>query len=408
MAYHVDYKALKSKIGIDDIAISLGYRLNRQAGIGRYIELSLPDGQGGRKDTIVISHPNDKGRQTYFRHSDGVNKDVISFIIENQNSFGISGKNKWDIVSKVMSKFANEPIQETQAAKEYADMRNNPYPRREFNPKEYEVRPVSENLKASQYIFDQRKISAETVQDFAPYLERIRYNRQDRNTNYFNIGFPYRKPGNDKVVGYEIRGYGGFKSKAVGTDSAHAAWIVDFTDGKNPSEVKNVFFAESGFDVMAMYQANKIRLQSKGELGKSVFVSLGGALSRTQVSGIMQHYSHARAVDCFDNDLPGRIYGLRMVDAVEGLGLVINHIDDKVKITYKGKEHDFDASTVNLDDLRDFVKLKRDYGIGKAPSNYKDWNDVLLNKPINAKISQETKFDRNESLENKRKAGLKI
>lgn len=408
MAYHVDYKALKSKVGIDDIAISLGYRLNRQAGIGRFIELVLPDGQGGKKDTIVISHPNDKGRQTYFRRDDGVNKDVISFILENQNSFGISGKNKWDIVSKVMSKFANEPLVETQAAKEYASMRNNPYPRREFDPKEYEVHSVAENPKAAQYVFDQRNISADTVRDFAPYLDRIKYNRHDRNTNFFNIGFPYHHPGNDKVVGYEIRGVGGFKSKAVGTDSAHAAWIVDFTNDRNPSEIKNVFFAESGFDVMAMYQANKTKLQSKGELDKSVFVSLGGALSRTQVSSIMQHYSNARAVDCFDNDLPGRIYGLRMVDAVEGLGLVINHIDDKVRITYKGKEHEFDASTVNLDDLRGFVKLKRDYGISKAPSNFKDWNDVLLHKPINDKIPQETKYDRNENLENKRKSGLKI
>ena len=36
--YQMDFKALKSKVGIDDIAISLGYQIDRKAGLGRYIE----------------------------------------------------------------------------------------------------------------------------------------------------------------------------------------------------------------------------------------------------------------------------------------------------------------------------------------------------------------------------------
>ena len=31
----VDFKTLKDKVGIDDVAYSLGYRVNRKAGVGK-------------------------------------------------------------------------------------------------------------------------------------------------------------------------------------------------------------------------------------------------------------------------------------------------------------------------------------------------------------------------------------
>lgn len=43
--YKVNFKDLKSKVGIDDVAYTLGYRLDRKAGVGRYIELVLGDGR---------------------------------------------------------------------------------------------------------------------------------------------------------------------------------------------------------------------------------------------------------------------------------------------------------------------------------------------------------------------------
>ena len=39
----VDFKALKEKVGIDDVAYSLGYRINRKAGVGKYVEMALYD-----------------------------------------------------------------------------------------------------------------------------------------------------------------------------------------------------------------------------------------------------------------------------------------------------------------------------------------------------------------------------
>ena len=50
--YKVNFREMKSRVGIDDIAYALGYRLDRKAGVGRYIELVLGEG-GNRRDTPV-------------------------------------------------------------------------------------------------------------------------------------------------------------------------------------------------------------------------------------------------------------------------------------------------------------------------------------------------------------------
>lgn len=427
MAYNIDFKALKGRVGIDDIALSLGYRLNRRAGIGRYIELMLPDGQGGKKDTIVISHPREKGKQTFFRRSDGRNGDVISFILDNKGSLGISGRNDWDIVSRVLSKFANEPLSEE--VKQQARTYQNGYTTATFDPKRYDVHPVAENFESVQRIFDQRKITRDTLKVFAPWIDMIQDKRYP--SKYFNVGFPYKKPGSDNVEGYEIRGVSGFKMKASGTNSRECAWIVDFSKSADPKDINNVLFAESAFDVMALYQANKEKLAD--DLGNTVMVSLGGALSRKQVQNIMDHYSEARAVDCFDNDVTGRIYGFRLVDAVERLGLNIVKDNDRLRIGYSGNydelpgkekarkllgkeniikkgsgaEFIFDAASADLTMLCEIFELKHEYGLGKAPVNFKDWNDVIMNKPIERKLPP-TAYDRLRNLESKRTGGVKM
>ena len=77
---YVSFQEMKPRVGIDDVAFSLGYKLNRQAGVGRYIELILPDGRGEKLDTIVISHPQEKDRQRYFHRNTGKRGDVVDFI----------------------------------------------------------------------------------------------------------------------------------------------------------------------------------------------------------------------------------------------------------------------------------------------------------------------------------------
>lgn len=396
--HQVDFKALKAKVGIDDIAYSLGYQIDRKAGLGRYVELVLPDGAGGRKDTIIVSHIHDKAQQTFFRRN-SQHGDVISFIQENANSFGISGRNNWDIISKVMAKFADQPIEE-KAHRTYADISDASKP---FDPKLYHTEPILQNIDAAQYIFRQRSIKRETIQTFAPWIQRVKDTRF--NSDYFNVGFPYVQPGSDKVEGYEIRGYGSFKRKATGTNSTTAAWIVDYSQNHNPQDIKNVYFAESAYDIMAFYQANKARLQA--ELDQSVFVSIGGTFSNQQVGGIMNYYANARAVDCFDNDVPGRIYGMRMVSVVEKVSLNIVQTDDAIRVSHNGQEHQLDPQKATLNSLRSFIRFKREFGVEKAPTAYKDWNDVVMNKPSTV-ILTKSKYEREDNLREKRMGGLKM
>jgi hypothetical protein len=397
-SYKIDFKNLKSKVGIDDIAFSLGYLLNRHAGVGRYVELILPDGHGGHKDAIVISHPNNKSLQTYFRRNDGKNGDVINFILENRNSFNISSNNQWDLVSKVLSKFANEPIQETSR-----DYYVNHYQGlgRPFDPSRYKVEPLQGKENTLQYLFDQRSLSKETVEKFSPWLVRI----QDSHFSkpYWNLGFPYIQAGSEKVEGYEIRGSKGFKMKAAGTNSSTAAWIVDFSSKMNPKEISNVYFAESAYDIMAFYQANRARMDN--ELDRSVFVSIGGAFSGGQVKGIASHYPNARLVDCFDNDIPGRIYGMKLAATAEGVDfkdLKITEDDKHINVEYKGNKSTLDANKATLTDLDSIIHFtKHRYGVEKAPSAFKDWNDVVMNKPLTPIVTP-NKYERDEKLRESR------
>ena len=90
----VSFKDLKARVGIDDIAYYLGYRLDRSAGVGRYIEMVLDNGDI-HTDKIIIKNPQDKSAQTYFRRNGAKSGDVVNLIIENINSFGESGHDTW-------------------------------------------------------------------------------------------------------------------------------------------------------------------------------------------------------------------------------------------------------------------------------------------------------------------------
>ena len=41
-----EYKAFKEKVGVDDVAAYLGYKLDRKAGVGKYVEYNIRDGRG--------------------------------------------------------------------------------------------------------------------------------------------------------------------------------------------------------------------------------------------------------------------------------------------------------------------------------------------------------------------------
>lgn len=394
-----DFKALKEKVGIDDIAYSLGYRVNRLAGVGKFVEMCLTDGNGKHIDTIVIRNPKDKAGQSFFRHNAMGKGDVINFIKENIDSFHEQGRNQWEKIANILRKFANEPIPDIGDS---AYLKKMGYTESQhFDASRYEVQPMAEHLKNGMMYMTLRGFSKETLKTFSPFIVRIKDLKSDRFNDY-NIGFPYREPGKDEILGYEVRGYGNFKGKVTGTNSTTAAWIASLSREENPMAVRNVYFAESAYDIMAFYQANAMRIDRE----TSVFVSIGGTFSDRQVTGIMRHYENANAVDCFDNDLAGRIYGIRMAGLLSGKHLNIVKCDDAVRITLDGKEVAFKEAETNLQKVSRHMGISSRMRQWKPPKAFKDWNDVIMNKPF-IQLTQKDKFERDAALEKRRSSGLK-
>ena len=178
---------------------------------------------------------------------------------------------------------------------------------KEFDLAQWERQSGTEHINDIIGFFTGRGITHETVEDFAEFIELVKNKGQvpDGTPYPTNIGFPYRVPRSNCIAGYELRGFGGFKGKAEGTNSRSGLWLADFSDGR-PSRVRKVFFFESALDAMAFYQQKQEELY----LEQCVFASTGGSFSDMQVKGTMDYFARATAVDCFDNDLQGRLYGI--------------------------------------------------------------------------------------------------
>ena len=391
--YKVNFKDLKSRVGIDDVAYSLGYRLDRKAGVGRYIELVLGDG-ANKRDTIIVSNPRNKAAQTYFRR-DGSKGDVVTLIRENLDSFVVSGKDEWQKIAKVLARFANMPEPDYREDREYVNSARTSHV---FDKSRYEVKPIDPERIPK--LFSQRGIADETVRSLAPFISLIR-DTKNENFDGYNIGFPYTEASDSSVKGYEIRGMGGYKSKAAGTNSSSAAWVADLSGGNN-SLVKSVFFCESAFDAIAFYQMNRARLCDNIAL-----VSLGGTFSDRQITGVMERFPNARAFDCFDNDLAGRIYGLRMMALLENISLKITRTDNGLKVEAKGKFIEIDTDRAIMPQVSSSLSIRYKMGQWTPPKAFKDWNDCLMNKPMEPIISP-NKSDRDAGLAEQRESSLKL
>ena len=387
---YVSFQEMKPRVGIDDVAFSLGYKLNRQAGVGRYIELILPDGRGEKLDTIIISHPQEKDRQRYFHRNSGKRGDVVDFIGENLSRFNKFGRNQWEVIGKVLADFANMPVVDNHDRGYSGGLGSlNPV----FNPKRYTAQPLARNMDYAMGIFEDRGISRETVSLFERHIAIV---TDQKNRNGLPmIGFPYREPDFcADLAGYELRGDRGFKGKAAGTNSTTAMWTAGIHSAlNNPQMVRHVYFCESAYDAMSFYQANRAKM----DLPHSAFVSVGGALSNGQVSGLMKHFCMAKAVDCFDNDLPGRIYGMRMAALLDGKRLSVIQMGDNLRLEMEGKSFDMPVGKASVEELGKHVKLSDRIEVMKPPVNYKDWNDVVRGMPLEA-LQLKTKFQRDENL----------
>lgn len=389
----ISFQELKARVGIDDVAYALGYRLDRKAGVGKYFEMVLGDVHS-KRDTIIVRNTQNKAAQVFFRR-DGSKGDVVTLVKENLNSFNVVGKNDWDKVTEVLSKFANMPVQEYRSDLQYISSNRG---EKSFDPSRYDVKDVDTNK--IHKLFIQRGFDSETVKSFSPFVKLIS-DRNNRNFSGFNIGFPYSSLTEDGVAGYEIRGFGGFKSKASGTNSSSAAWVADFSNGAS-SMARNVFFFESAFDAMAFHQINRARLGNDVAL-----VSLGGTFSDKQVLSVIDRFPNAKLMDCFDNDVAGRINGLRLLSVAENIPMKVVKSDSGLTVTVRDKTFNLSLERPMYAEVGEHLSLRQKLGQWLPPKGFKDWNDCLLGKTMNVSVAP-SKFDRNENLAEQRKSSFKI
>lgn len=386
------FSELKEKVGIDDAAYALGYRLDKRAGIGRYIELVLGD-PNNPSDKIIVKNSSVKSQQFFFRR-DGSKGDVISFIRENLNSFNVEGSNEWTRVANALAKLSNTPIPSQE--QNYTSSANEAS--KTFDPCRYDVYSIKDRIP---YLLTNRGFNEACIRDFGDNVTLIR-DRNNRKFDGLNIGFPYTNPENDALAGYEIRGNKGFKAKAAGTDSSNSAWMAEFPKG-NPMTIRNVYFFESSFDAMAFYQMNKAKLN----ITPFALVSVGGAFNPKLVDKIMDRYPAAKAWDCFDNDLAGQIYSATLVKTVDKIDFEIKTHNQIVSLRYG--EKNFQCPKDEFDFRSSAASLGMSYSCGhwKSPANFKDWNDCLLGKQIKVSFSP-SKYLRDENLANQRQFSLKM
>lgn len=393
-SYPVTFTELKSRVGVDDIAFSLGYCLDKKAGVGKFVELVLGDPRDPI-DKIIVRNTTNKSQQGYFRR-DGSKGDVVSFIKENINSFNVSGNSEWVKVLNVLAKYANMPVINNEDRKTIKSHSNTT---KVFDPERYKTEAV--NVDKLPWLLQSRGFSPDTIRQFGDSVILIK-DTTNKNYDGYNVGFPYTNPVSMKLAGFEIRGNKGYKAKAAGTDSAHSAWIAEFPKN-NPHNVRNVYFFESSLDAIAFYQINKAKLMNM----PFALVSVGGSFNPQLAENIMQRFPIARAWDCFDNDLAGNIYSANLIKAVDKVDISITTSDDTINIKHGDNELQCPKEGFCLEKSTKVLGISYSTGHWKSPGNYKDWNDCLLNKMIEPKISP-SKYLRDENLANQRQSSLKL
>lgn len=395
-----NFKEFKEKVSIIEAAVALGYKFDPSKGRPRP-NFVLTDDRGNETDRIIITNPTDSANQGYWHRigTHGNTKgDLITFVKEHINDFQVSGRNEVDTINNILTKLANEVRDEFN--KEEFLKKNGIREAKPFDLKRYKMDRIltANEVSEAMHFFRQRGITQDTLEQFKTFIVRI--TDTQAKYKYKNLAFPYRKPGSREIEGFEVRGLNGYKGKTEGSNSASAVWWVDFTKN-NPLNVKNVYFAESAFDIMAFYQANKARL----DLATSAFVSVGGSFSEEQVVSLMKHYASAKPIDCFDNDLPGRIYGIRMMLLMEGRELKVQSNEARTAQVFQVGDKTFEIPNdeVSLTSLRkNLPDLRYKAGEWKAPKDFKDWNDAVMNKPWREVDAGMSKAQHLEELREKR------
>jgi len=354
MATFRDYR---DRVSILQVAEHLGYKPVK----GKYTK-ARPVLQDASGDTILIKNPTNPSMQLYWNLGNSLEHgSVIDFVKNNLTRFSEQGRNETDSINKILASFSGIAYDNSNylsyevAAPKY------------FNQDDYNVE--SPDIRLLHYLFNERKISKETVNDFLPFIRIV------ENKGFKNIAFPYTVADENNIVkGYEIRNYGGFKSFSEGGDKVNATWIADFSPTN--LQIAKIFFFESAIDAMSFYDLKPVTFEKE----KSVFVSSGGNPSVSQFLHVLNAYPNALQVfGCHDKDLSGHLFDIQLTCVFEGQTLIKRKNGDNIDFTVNDRVFQLPSEKVNLKNF--LTKCGIETNVKSLKPNFgKDWNEALNNR----------------------------
>ena len=420
------YEDFKQRINIQDLLVDAGYQLNRRDGLRypSYVRIGS-DGRRVHGDKFIVT----ANGLCCFQPPERKNYNVISFIKEHPQFFAEyhAGMSPDRLVNLVCNRLLNNPIEER--TERYAERQRETKP---FDIDEYEIRGFNtrdfESQKPFYPYFKNRGIDLHTQKAFAGHFFLATKERSD-GKQYTNLAFPLSLaawPGK-QIVGLEERsrpnteGKTIYKGMAAGSNASEGLWIGRLENHKSDQgfskplgEAKHVYWFESAYDAMAYYQMNYEQLedtidcykqmQSEGtyagdkeirdftkeleDLGNSVFISTGGNPSRGQFASLIAETPKAHHHLCFDRDKAGQQFALMFAMQKEGRVFSTHLKPDQSQIVITDLTKKFERYELNMEPFEFYricqaLGLKgKDYSYNPCDSMYKDYNDELLQKPM--------------------------
>ena len=351
----------KNKVSIIQVAVDLGYKLDKQKGKVSPV-FKLFDTNQNKIDEIVIKEPTDFSRQHYFdRNQKG--GDLISFIKNHIDQFPqFQHSNPYVKINMILSHYANTPYSPV-----YTNSLDLIRKGKDFDLSGYSVGQAK--LTDLTYLTNERNISPETVQKFLPFIKMVRENDKQ----YTNIAFPYQVPGADQITNFELRNYD-FKGMPEGGDKQKSSWIAAFS-----AKPTNVYFAESAIDAMSFADLNK----NKINLDSSAFISTGGNMSNQQIKNVLTHFKGANFHSLFDNDLAGHIYDIRVACLIQNRDVKFFKSGNDITVSTGDKSFTVEKEKLSLEKFREETGIKPPLKIHKPKLN--DFNEVLKSKNEHSK-----------------------
>ena len=243
----------------------------------------------------------------------------------------------------------------------------------ESNLNYWNPRPIK---KDNPYLTVQRKLSPQTVEDFANRLFIYQVGKNN------HIGFPFRKPSQMEILNFEMRNYfaetnTNYKAFATGGDKAQSCWMANFVPF---DKVTDIYLFESAIDAMSFYEINHYTKETT-----CAFISTGGYVTKSQIENISRIFPSDKVKwnCCYDNDASGNGFDITTAYYLKGeecKAFARTNTGDTYKTIYLSFP-DGNTQTFKEDAFSSGEYLKQ-HGIDNVniikPSRYKDWNELLV------------------------------